>query len=313
MIKPQCAIDILPDFASMRFPVMGFYKVDGVRGCHLTGKFTGRSLEDMKNTAIVAKFSHPFYRGFDGELTIDGLLTCADLPEGETLCSLTTGLTNRSKLRKGEVELPSNVVWNLFDLLTEEMLHLPYLARYEELLREAETLPYIYVLPYRWIADAEEAAAFIEECLEKNYEGAIFRDPKAMHKSGRATVKQNDFWRFKPTSDKDAIVLRLEEAMENQNEAETNALGRTQRSAHKENLVGKGMVGTLVCRDIGTGKTIRVGPGKLTHRDRIHYWFNPEEIVGEAIKYCSLDTGVKNKPRQARFISLRAKSDLEAA
>jgi DNA ligase-1 len=320
---PQLAIDVKSDFAGMRFPVWGFIKVDGVRGCHVTGKFTGRSLEDMKNTALAEKFSGPEYAGFDGELTIDGYLTNralpADLrPEGnETLCSLTTGITNRAKIKKGEMALPTNVVWNLFDYLAPDLVDQPYEIRYAALKRavrqnsgSAFPVAHVRVLDYTLIENAEQAQAFIDECLAEGYEGAVFRDPKAKHKHGRATAKLNDFWRFKPASVKDCIITGFEEAMENQNEATTNALGRTERSSHKENKVGKGMIGTFLATDVATGQPIRLGPGSATHEQRTHWFNNPTEICGWPAEYVSLDTGVKDAPRQARFLRRREKYDL---
>jgi DNA ligase-1 len=319
---PQLAIDVKPDFKSMRFPVWGFRKIDGVRGCHVTGKFTGRSLEDMKNTDLAAKFSSAEYEGFDGELTIDGYLRNCDLPaelkpEGnETLCSLTTGITNRAKLRKGETALPTNVIWNLFDWLHPLLLDQPYEVRYEKLSQHLEAYRQadVFLLGYTIINSPEEAAAFCIECVELGYEGAVFRDPAARHKHGRATAKSNDFWRFKPASVKDCVITGFEEAMENQNEATTNALGRTERSSHKENKVGKGMIGAFLARDVVDGEPVgpvlRLGPGSSTHQQRIDWFNNPDEIVGWPAEYMSLDTGVKDAPRQARFVRRREKYDM---
>lgn len=48
----------------------------------------------------------------------------------------------------------------------------------------------------------------------------------------------------------------------------------------------------------------------MTHEERTHYWNNPDEIIGQYVKYRSMDTGVKDKPRFARFMSIRAESDI---
>lgn len=322
--KPQLAVDIALDFSNMRFPLWGFVKVDGVRGVHVTGKFTGRSLEDLANTALVEKFSDDEYAGFDGELTIDGYLRNCELPAAltapdkpgdkpKTLCSLTTGITSRGKLRKGETALPTNVVWNLFDYLHPTALELTYEERYAELVAEARGAAGVHVLPYSIIEDAAQAQAFIDKCLREGYEGAIFRDPKAKHKHGRATAKLNDFWRFKPASVKDCIITGFDEAMQNNNEATTNALGRTERSSHAENKVGKGMIGTFLAQDVLTGEHIRLGPGCSTHDQRKEWFDNPDQIVGWPAEYVSLDTGVKDAPRQARFFRRREKTDMPAA
>ncbi len=312
-ILPQLAVDI--NYNTARFPLWGFAKIDGVRAVHTEGFLSGRSMDPFKNTAINAKFAGPVYAGFDGEMTIDGLLTDETL-DGATLCSLTTGLMNTSKLKKHCTALPDNAVWNLFDYLHPTVVHLPYAQRYTAL---ASTLdhpcapPHVRLLPFRVINNPEEASAFCDEMLDLGHEGAIFRDPNAMHKSGRATEKLNDFWRFKPVSDKDCIITGFEEAETNNNEKTTNSLGRSERSAHKDNKVGNGMVGTILAVDVLTGKPLRMGPGKMKHVDRIAAFNDPTLIVGHPAKYASLDTGVKDAPRQARFITLRPKADMTPA
>jgi DNA ligase-1 len=311
-ITPQLAVDFDP--AKARYPLMAFRKIDGVRaGRYIPeGGLTGRSMDPFKNSAVVALYADERYAGFDGEITIDGRL------KGDDLCSLTTGLMNRAKVAKGEDSLPINVVWNLFDYLHPDVVHLPYIQRLAALARVlggySEPLLGVHLLPWVWIRNEAEAIAFIEESVELGFEGAIFRDPDAMHKSGRATAKLNDFWRHKPVSDKDAIVTGYEEALENQNEAKTNSLGRTERSSHQENLVGKGMVGTILATDVLTGKPIRLGPGTMKHDERLAEWeayvAAGLPVLNKPCKYASLDTGVKDQPRQARWISWRAAEDM---
>lgn len=313
-LQPTSAIkdEFNPDTAT--YPLMGFRKVDGVRACHLIGKFTGRSMDGFKNPALNALFDGAEYAGFDGELTLDGLLTDETL-DGETLCSLTTGLTNRSKLKKGETELPTNAVWNLFDLIDSDTIDLPYLERYESLARSVadEQPANVIVLPFVWINNAEEARAWIIECLALNFEGAIFRDPKAKHKSGRATASKNDFWRYKPVSDKDAIVVEVYEAMTNNNEKTVNSRGHSERSSHKENKVAKGSAGGFIALDVLTGKQVRIPAGRLKAGEKIEVWENRADYAGRPFKYESLDVGVKDEPRQARWIAWRSKEDMTPA
>jgi len=300
MLKPHLACDA--DLSKISYPVMGFPKIDGVRGIHITGSMTGRSLKPHENKFITSKYSLDICTGFDGELTAGGLTS-------QSLCRDTTSALNT---RAGE----PNVSWNLFDWLHPSVVHKPYKERYEALWdyyyanqAKMDAIS-VSVIPYTMLNSAMEVEAFYEKCLEEGYEGVVLRDPDGMHKSGRATVKAGAYLRIKPQSDKEAVVLRLVEAMENQNEAKINELGHTERSSHKENKVGKAMVGMLVCKDLTSGMEIDVGAGKMTHEERTHYFNNPAEIVGKFIKYRSMDVGVKDKPRFARFICIRAESDM---
>ena len=297
-LKPQLAIDT--NFANMTYPKMAFRKVDGVRGGQYTpGQFTGRSLKPLGNKFTTAKFSMPEYEGLEGEMTLDGRLT------GEELCNLTNSAVSRH-------EGYPHIVLNLFDYLHPDVINLTYLERYTALVNHLldSVNPNIYLLPYILVSNPEEAEAFYNESLELGYEGAIYREPKAMHKSGRATAKLQDFWRAKPASDKDAIVLSVEEGQRNENPEFKNELGETTRSTLASGMVPNGMIGTLICRDVLTGQIIRVSPGKMTHLERAAWFEDQTQIVGHGIKYRSLDTGVVEAPRHARFIVRRALADI---
>ena len=285
-----------------KFPIWGFPKLDGVRGMHITGSMTGRSLKPHGNKYVTEKYSFCRCEGFDGEFTYGNR-------RGDSLCRDTTSVMSR-------IEGEPTVDWNLFDYLREDLLDKKYSERYDELVafygKHRAWFEYerIFVIPYTVLNSVEEVEAYYDKQLELGYEGAILRGPDGLHKSGRATVKVGAYLRLKASSDKEARVIRLVEAMENLNEAKVNELGRTERSSHKENKVGKGMVGMLQCNDLVTGQEIDVGAGKMTHDERKWFWDHPEEIVGKLIKYKSMDSGVKDKPRFPRFISLRMESDI---
>lgn len=299
-MKPHLACDA--DLDKLNLPILGLPKVDGVRCMNITGSPTGRSLKPHANKFVTEKYNSPRTFGFDGEITFGDI-------RGESLCRDTTSVLNT-------IEGEPKVWWNLFDYWRDDLLDKPYIDRYNEMLameekhREWFKLMNIRIIPYTILHTIEEVEAFYQQCLDKGYEGAILRDPNGKVKFGRATVKEGAYLRMKPQSDKDAKVVRLVEAQENLNEAKINELGHTERSSHKENKVGKGMVGMLVCVDLESGIEIDVGAGKLTHEERIHYWNHPEEMVGQFIKYRSMDKGVKDKPRFARYICKRTESDI---
>ena len=128
-------------------------------------------------------------------------------------------------------------------------------------------------------------------------------------KSGRSTLKENDFLQFETTVNKSRCSICM--AMENQNEVTINELGRTEISSHKENSSApKGMVGGMIAKCLVTGLKINVGPGKMTHDKRKYYWLHQDEIVGKIIKYKSMDKGVKDLPRFARYIDIRSERDM---
>lgn len=299
--KPHLACDAKVE--KLTFPVYVQYKIDGVRMLVRDGVATGRSMKKYKNQKMTEYFSNPGFNGFDMEVGYTH-------PNDPDLCRLSTSGVNTIK-----GELPKFVV--VFDYLTEE--NVEYNVSYKDRMLQLEKYVSETELPedvevivsqqYK-IDSQEELETFYTESLENHYEGLIIRDQSAVHKSGRCTVREGAYLRMKPTGDSEGVVLRVEEACENQNEAKTNELGHTERSTHKENMVPKGMIGALWLKDIHSGAEVKVGAGKLTHEERKYYFENQQEIVEQLVKYAFLATGQKDKPRHARYISHRAWEDM---
>lgn len=299
-MKPHLACDA--DIDKMKFPCWGMPKLDGVRMLNIDGNALARSLKPHECKFITEKYSNDLFAGFDGELTV-----------GDTAAE---DVLNKTSSATRTIGWQGEIAWNLFDWIpTPEFGNYSYEERYNYLVKYVNNLPEavshdIKVIPYTVINTKEEAIEFYEKCLDEGYEGAIFRNPKAKHKDGRCTVKEGAYLRMKPQSTKEAVVLSVYEAMENQNEAKVNELGRTERSSHKENLVPKGMLGGMIGKCLVTGLEINIGPGKMTHEQRKHYWLHQEEIIGKIITYKSMDKGVKDLPRFPRFIDFRSERDM---
>src|SRR5690606_5448014 len=66
----------------------------------------------------------------------------------------------------------------------------------------------------------QEVLEYETHCLKMGYEGLILRNPDAPYKFGRSTLKEGSLLKLKRYEDAEAIVVSLEEAMHNDNEAE---------------------------------------------------------------------------------------------
>lgn len=298
--KPFLCVDA--DLTKVKLPAIVMPKIDGVRVLNVGGNSVGRSLKPFDNVKICEKYSNPLFEGFDGELI------AGNNPQAELLCNLTTSMVNTIK---GD----DDSTWYVFDYITDETKDLPYLQRYSMLKDKVAILNrkgynFISVVPYELVLSVAEIESYYEKWLEEGYEGLIGRYAEGAYKYGRATAKESTYFRLKPSSDKEAIVVELIEAMKNENEAKVNELGLTERSSHKDNKSPKGMVGSMLCKDLSSGNIITVGKGKMTEEDATFYWNNPDKIVGKLIKYRSMDTGVKDKPRFPRWISMRSEIDM---
>jgi DNA ligase-1 len=275
-------------------------KIDGVRGLHLYGRsqLTGRSLKPFGNKLVPLLF--PNIVGIDGELTY-GPTTAPDL------CRTTTSVVSTHNDDRAH-----SLVLNAFDYVTPATVSLGYFARYETLQKLLLTTynTNVRLVPYQLVRSIEELYKYEAYCLEKGYEGVILRSPGGVYKNGRTTTREGTYLRIKRFTQEDAIVISLVEAMENTNEAVTNALGRSERPTSQDGLVPKGMVGSLICRDIKTRQKITLGPGKMTHIERFNYWSTPDTIVGKTVSYKSFPHGVKTLPRFPTFESIRIEEDI---
>lgn len=313
--KPHLACDF--DEAKLKFPYIAMPKVDGCRGLNIEGKFVGRSLKRFDNPFLATRFDGVDFTGFDGELAF-GPWTSA------TLCRDTTGFVNRMTAKEGK-PVEGDVKWHIFDLLDTMLgvIDMPYVERLKHAARRVElmNLPYVKMIPHQLVNNMEELEAFENKCLDLGFEGVILRDPQGLHKHGRATVTKGAYMRIKRFIDVEGVVEEIIEAMENQNEAKTNELGRTERSSHQENLVPKGMVGAVMMRLLADveyrgqklfekGMIVRVGAGTMSHKERTHYFNNPNELLQQVGKVKIFPHGTKDKMRFPVWAGLRAAADM---
>lgn len=302
-MKPMLATDW--NESKVQLPVIMQPKIDGVRGLNLTGKLTGRSLKPFGNRYVTGFFSHTAFLGLDGELA-------AGHECDPALCRLTT-----SALGKHDGE--PFVLWWLFDYVTRETAGWPYFRRYQALanrIRDLQSMPHLHpraghlrLVPYELVTTMARLEELDAQWLDMGYEGSILRGPNAGVKFGRSTQSEGGLLRIKRFVEEDAVVNSITEGQSNGNEATVNALGHTERSSHRANMVPNGMVGSLECTDVKTGKAITVAAGSMPHEDRARYFREPHLLIGQTIKYKTFPKGVKDKPRFPTFQSIRLKED----
>ncbi len=311
--KPMLACDWHEE--KLKFPCIVQPKLDGVHSLNRHGKCLGRSLKSHENRYVTEQFSKPEYHGFCGE-KID-----ADL--GTThpdLCRITSGNLRR-------IEGEPNIVWVLFDYVTEETKGLGYVQRmhkleeYLDCLESDDFVP-VDIVESTLVENLEQLLELEEEYLNHGYEGIVIRDPNAPYKYGRCGKTFMGAWRVKRFIEEEILVDKINEGMHNANEAKTNELGRTERSTHQENMKPNGLLGNMegtTIKDIHDpqsgellipkGERVTVSPGEMNHKMRGFYFENPSEIVGHVIKFKMFPKGVKDKPRFPTYVSHRNEND----
>lgn len=291
MFKPQLSESLDDVKEPLTFPKLVSIKLDGLR---VTTKFNNaltRSLKPVPNEHIRDILKD--YPDLDGEVIV-GPLTASDV-------------RRRTSSEVRSHDGTPDFTFYVFDDLSD--MSLPFDERLEKL-RNRELPSFIQVLDQWQVFDQKALDELYDNVLEQGHEGLIVRNPESMYKYGRCTAKSQDSLKYKPFKDDEAEIIRAYEAMHNNNEAFTNELGRTERSTHQENLVGKGMIGGFEVRDIKTGVEFRVSAGVLKHDERLKLWNIRHTLPGRIITYRHFELGAKDKPQFGRFYAFRDSFDM---
>jgi len=169
----------------------------------------------------------------------------------------------------------------------------------------------VTLVPHFECASETEIEFWEENLLTQGYEGVCLRDPNGPYKYGRSTTKQGWLLKLKRFEDDEAIVIDVEELMQNYNEAKKNVFGRTQRSSSKEGLVPGDTLGALCVRR-SDGIEFKIGTG-FSAEQRSIIWNShllSNDIVGELVKYKYQPDPTAERPRFPVFLSFRNRNDL---
>lgn len=291
--KPMKAATYVAGKTQINFPVEGTDKFDGIRCIKVGGKALTSAFKPIPNDFIRGWIEANCPDGFDGEIMVIGR-TFNDL-SGDV----------RRKDGKPDFR------YHVFDWVTHCGLEQPYSERAAVLADWSDRRQHdqgkadrvVLELPVTLNNEAE-LVAFEEAALtERHREGVMIRSASSPYKCGRSTINEGYLIKIKRFEDSEALVIGVEEEMENQNVAEEDNFGRTKRSKHAENMVPKGTMGKLVCRT-PAGVEFEIGTG-YTAAERQRYWNERASLIGKTVKYKHQPHGAKEKPRCPVFLGFR--------
>lgn len=251
-----------------------------------------RSWKVFPNEFVQTRFSTGRYNGLDGELILGD-------PRAKDVYRVTNAALQRES---GDPD----VQFYVFDDFSDRSL---IFEKRRDSLIDYIGEAHIKVVDQKVINNEQELLTEEERCLLDGFEGLMLRSPTGLYKYGRSTVNTAELLKLKRFEDSEAEILDYYEEMHNANKAKKNAFGRTERSSHQENLVGKGTLGGIVVRDLSTGVEFSIGTG-FDSVDRAALWANRGKLKGQIIKYKFFPVGVKDKPRHPVYIGPRHKWDL---
>ena len=289
MIKPMLGVNVELD--KLTYPVYMSPKLDGIRVIVKDGQVLSRNGKLIPNLFTQSLFKS--YCGIDGELIVGSPV------HPNVFQTTTSGVMTIEG--SPNVKLYAFDSWNAEGGINERYVKLLQITK--------DNSTNIEIVQQTVVNSEEELLKFEEDCLQKGYEGVIIRYPNAKYKNGRSTIKEGALLKLKRFDDSEAIILSMEPLLRNHNEATKNALGYTERSSHKDNLITDDLLGSLYVQDCVTGVKFNVGSG-FTEKQRKDIWNKLTKLTGSIIKYKHFKVGTKDKPRFPIFLGFRDKRDM---
>lgn len=288
IFKPLLSATI-EDTSKLSYPAIVSPKLDGIRCLIINGIAVSRSLKPIRNKRVQAFFGKAEYKGLDGELIV-----------GDP-CSKTCYRDTYSGVMSEDGE--PDVWFHVFDRFDSV---LGFVDRYASLPRKGEAERIVRV-PHRIVSTETQLLEVENEYLDQGYEGLMVRSPTGSYKQGRSMLRDGILGKLKRFTDAEYQIVGFQERMHNANEAKTNALGHTERSMHKENMIGRGDLGALVLRY--DGGTFTCGTG-FDDKQRAEIWANKDSYLGKIAKVKQFAYGVKDAPRFPVWLGFRDPIDM---
>jgi DNA ligase-1 len=273
----------------IKYPVLCTPKLDGVRCIVHDGRALTRTFKPVPNKYIREFIEANYPDGVDGELMVPNT--------GGT--AFDAGPITR---HTGEPAFE----FYCFDYVVAG-LDVPYQTRMDAL--RTLNLPRLERVVPKRINNEVELLAYERECLADGYEGVMLRSPSGPYKLGRSTTREGYLLKLKRFVDSEAVILACVEQLHNANAATEDAFGRTKRSSHAENKIGKATLGAFAVRDLKTGVEFNIGTG-MDDAFRLWAWQHQAECVGKIGKYKSQAAGAKDAPRFPVWLGFRDPVDM---
>jgi DNA ligase-1 len=294
------------DMASLRFPLIASFKLDGVRATIHNGVAMSRSMKPIPNSTVqLWARAHPGLEGADGELIV-----------GPPNLPTTFRATTSAVMSRDEVSLFSFYAFDRHDL------DLPYVDRLRELIRACANIPGVVMHRATVVRTLADIEAYEAQALAEGYEGIMLRDPAGLYKQGRSTAREGTLLKVKRHEDMEARVVGVEERLHNGNEAFKNEIGRTSRSSHQAGKVGLDTLGALTVVGLNgpyEGVQFSVGTG-FDDTTRANLWprrtwpeGTPGALLGRVAKVKYFPLGSKDAPRHPVWVGWRDPMDMGGA
>ena len=284
------------DLNSLPYPLLVSVKLDGIRCIIKDGIALSRTLKPIRNRHIQSILGQPKHNGLDGELIV-GSPTAPDC-------------MRRTNSGVMSIEGTPKFKYYVFDFWDRPGCQ--YREAYLALLARKCNTEHIKVLPQLYLKNTNEVEKYENDSIMLGYEGLILRRPDAPYKFGRSIFKEGYLLKLKRYCQEEAIVIGFEPLQHNDNNAEINALGYTQRSSAQDGKIDLPLLGNLIVKGTFQNQpdvVFSIGTG-FTLLERETLWAKRDWLINKIVTYKFFPTGSKDKPRHPVFKSFRDPEDL---
>lgn len=289
--KPLLAVEH-SKVKTQKFPYYLSEKLDGIRCIIFGGVAYSRSLKRIPNLSIQAYAQQhaSILEGFDGELIV------GDKNAPDVFNQSTSGVMRI----EGE---PDFTFWVFDRFMAGGELYTSRIGKIPQNLPDR-----VKFLPQFYVETQEEVDKYEADFLATGAEGVMLKDPHSTYKCGRSGTKNPELQKVKRFSDITLKCIGYEPMYKNNNVAETNELGRTNRSTSKEGLVAQELLGALLLVQ-EDGTVVNCGSG-FKMKDREYWWEHREELIGKFVEVKYFAVGVKDALRFPIFKGFRDERDI---
>jgi len=316
---PLLAADFETKFP-LTFPVMGSPKLDGIRCVIRESMPWTRSLKKPVPNKHIQKC-------LSGLPDLDGEVLYGD-PCAPACCANTQSVV----MSASKPELEDGWRYHIFDYASDDYADLPFVVRYDRARQWLDEVPKLspdhpsngrlVLVEHKLLHNFDEVDEELNRLITLGHEGLMIRSINGRYKWGRSTAKEGILIKLKQWEDAEGIIVAVHEEMENKNEAKVNALGKQERSSHKANKVGKGILGkytvlTYMSPDFRFGLDKKDVPGAVkvifdlgaaansTREEREAAWATAQKRIDKIVTFkYQFTTGVE-APRCPVFKMIR--------
>lgn len=284
--KPMKGVDVENQLDNVIFPKFVQPKYDGIRVIFYNGIALSSSFKPLGNE-MLQQIAHEFSE-------LDGVECEYYIPPSEGGFREATSIcrnADRRDIDKGTL--------CAFDIFNPVMVYNDRLNKLDAIVNKVSKSLNITIAPTWIVKNKQEVQSHLRLMLDNSFEGIMIKDPDALYKQGRSTIKSQECLKLKPFVDDDAVVIGWKPEYENTNAAYTDELGRTVRSSAQDGKYAKELVGALQCKCLKYQLPFWVSGFTMEQKEAM--WLTRDKLVGRTLCFKHQPCGCYDAPRHPIF------------